>query len=421
MGHDDKNSTWEWDDCHTDQSSTSTTFASTSTRTNNVNNGINDVDNIVSASPPTKKRRQNCNDKLNIIERTLPLPETQTTSLASMAQPIPTSAPNTTPATATTGHKMGQLNGYQVYYTAEYIYGQHAHNKADKTNNDYILTSNRAKLLSYGFVRQFTKSLSMDIASIVNKYYGNDYLDVDIRHPELASHGREHSQHLSTLLFDLDGISMTTYSKTSRNKIIDASKILFSVELLGESKCKMDCHGVSMWWRGYSRNVLKTTSIGNNKMDYYTKDNFFDNVAKTGESFDDYDCKHNIWTRGLPATSDIYSKLGMTHSYTVRMESGLSYIDNALDPNVGDKNENDDGWHALKFGISTLYATLDCQEQKIIIERKDNNRNNGEKQHIDTSALAQDKFYIFFLLLKGCNCKHIKKGGMVYRIKIEQK
>ena len=67
---------------------------------------------------------------------------------------------------------------------------------------------------------------------------------------------------------------------------------------------------------------------------------------------------------------------------------GLSSIDDTLNPNLCHENENHEGWRALKFGISTLHAALDCQERKITIKRKANDWNNSKKQHIDTSAFS---------------------------------
>ena len=402
---------------------------------------LNDIDKMT--APTKKKRRKNIDQNRDLVTTTLTstpgsLKPTQVAITRTCgATPTTSTAPNNpntsnTLNTAPRRGKISKLNGYQVYFNDEYVHGEQVYNKAKITNNNYILTSSRARLVSYGFVRKFTQSLSMDIASIVNDYYGNDCLIVDIRHPQCASLGKKHSQVFSTLLFDLDGVSMTTSTTDciSSNESNPRSTIVFSVELVGESKCETDSYGVGMWCYGYSSNVLKTNING----EYYRKEDFFNSIVKRGEFEDEYRCKHNTWKCGLPKESEIYSKIGKDammgklYSYSITMDSistGLSGITksgpNILDCCYKNSNDHDDGWHPLKFGVSTLYWTFDFKSENIIIERKDGDRNNGEKQHIDTYSLVKNRFYIFSMGLRGCNCQDIEKGGMMYRIKIQEK
>ena len=119
--------------------------------------------------------------------------------------------------------------------------------------------------------------------------------------------------------------------------------------------------------------------------------------------------------------------MSVCQTYLVQMNSGISGV--SLVEKAGrktpsyysEKEEKDDAFDALKFGISTLYVTFDFEKEKIITQRKDIGKNNGEKQYIDSCILYQDQFYMFYVTLNGCNCQNIKKDGRIYRIKIEQK
>ena len=212
-----------------------------------------------------------------------------------MSPPITSTA-----TTAPIGGKRGKLKGFELYHTDYCMHEQQVFNQATRTNNGYILTIKRAKLLVYGYVRD-AQSLSMDIAGIIGKYYANNYSDIDIRHPDFASYGKRHSQAFSTILLRLDGVSMSSGKGY-------LSKIIFSIELLGKSKCKMDNYCVSMWCRGYSKGALKRKN-GDGNVEYYAINDFFANILKRGEIKVDYVVSIIFGVVGLPEDSEIYLKI----------------------------------------------------------------------------------------------------------------
>ena len=167
-------------------------------------------------------------------------------------------------STATTppiGGKRVKLKGYrfELYHTEHCIHEQQVYNQASRADNSCILTIKRANVSVYGYVCDYTESLSMDVRSIINTYFGNNYLDIDIPHPILMIWKNMESGG--------DGYS---------------SKIRFSIASLGESKCKMDSYCVGVWCRGFSNDVLKSKN-GDGNAEYYAINDFF-------ESKDDYDC-----------------------------------------------------------------------------------------------------------------------------------
>ena len=73
---------------------------------------------------------------------------------------------------------------------------------------------------------------------------------------------------------------------------------------------------------------------------------------------------------------------------------------------------------SLKVGKSTFYATMDFKRQKLIYERKDSDKHDGNRRIIHESRLLMEPyFYVFLISLEGCWCKG---KGRKYRIKVEQ-
>lgn len=134
----------------------------------------------------------------------------------------------------------------------------------------------------------------------------------------------------------------------------------------------------------------------------YGKENYFNSIDKSENVNDRRLVDYPLWNRNVSIKSDFYNNgaFPSVNHYSSHMSSGcMSSYDNY---NIGAPCGQ------LSFGKSSLRAILRCKDGKLIFDRQDV---DCHKEKI----LHKDHFYIFELILAGCEC------GMVYRITIEQK